>query len=159
MCIKLFRTVCWVALSVSRGLRKKSNSPERERRQRESKCERRGGCQFLIPIPHFKKVVGEPTVASKFQCQAVRAAQTHVIVFLPFSPLSRSLSVSVRMENAHTRESADVLSYFGVTEDTGLTPEQVKKNLDKYGFNGEGSKEMDDRKKQLGAALQSGKEE
>uniref|UniRef100_A0A3Q3K5W9 Calcium-transporting ATPase n=2 Tax=Monopterus albus TaxID=43700 RepID=A0A3Q3K5W9_MONAL len=39
------------------------------------------------------------------------------------------------MENAHTRESADVMSHFGVTEDTGLTPEQVKKNLDKYGFN------------------------
>uniref|UniRef100_A0AAQ5Y796 Cation-transporting P-type ATPase N-terminal domain-containing protein n=1 Tax=Amphiprion ocellaris TaxID=80972 RepID=A0AAQ5Y796_AMPOC len=34
------------------------------------------------------------------------------------------------MENAHTKESPDVLSYFGVTEDTGLTPEQVKKNLD-----------------------------
>nr|XP_020453458.1 sarcoplasmic/endoplasmic reticulum calcium ATPase 1-like isoform X2 [Monopterus albus] len=42
---------------------------------------------------------------------------------------------TVRMENAHTRESADVMSHFGVTEDTGLTPEQVKKNLDKYGFN------------------------
>uniref|UniRef100_A0A3Q1GVP3 Calcium-transporting ATPase n=1 Tax=Acanthochromis polyacanthus TaxID=80966 RepID=A0A3Q1GVP3_9TELE len=40
------------------------------------------------------------------------------------------------MENAHTKESPDVLSYFGVTEDTGLTPEQVKKNLDKYGHNG-----------------------
>lgn len=63
------------------------------------------------------------------------------------------------MENAHTRESADVLSYFGVTEDTGLSPEQVKKNLDKYGFNGEGEKEMDDRKKQLGGALESEKEE
>lgn len=47
------------------------------------------------------------------------------------------------MENAHIKESADVLSYFGVTEDTGLSPEQVKKNLDKYGFNGEGEKEMD----------------
>lgn len=42
------------------------------------------------------------------------------------------------MENAHIKETGDVLSYFGVTEDTGLTPEQVKKNLSKYGFNGEG---------------------
>lgn len=42
------------------------------------------------------------------------------------------------MENAHIKETGDVLSYFGVTEDTGLTPEQVKKNLNKYGYNGEG---------------------
>lgn len=42
------------------------------------------------------------------------------------------------MENAHTKESDEVLSYFGVTEDTGLPPEQVKKNLEKYGYNGEG---------------------
>ncbi|TWW69606.1 Sarcoplasmic/endoplasmic reticulum calcium ATPase 1 [Takifugu flavidus] len=39
------------------------------------------------------------------------------------------------MENAHTKESGDVLAHFGVTEDTGLSPEQVKKNLSKYGFN------------------------
>uniref|UniRef100_A0A8C4IQC2 Calcium-transporting ATPase n=1 Tax=Dicentrarchus labrax TaxID=13489 RepID=A0A8C4IQC2_DICLA len=39
------------------------------------------------------------------------------------------------MEIAHAKDSAEVLSYFGVTEDTGLSPEQVKKNLDKYGFN------------------------
>lgn len=45
------------------------------------------------------------------------------------------------MENAHIKESGDVLSYFGVTEDTGLSPEQVKKNLNKYGYNGEGDKE------------------
>lgn len=44
------------------------------------------------------------------------------------------------MENAHIKESGDVLSYFGVTEDTGLSPEQVKKNLNKYGYNGEGDK-------------------
>ena len=47
------------------------------------------------------------------------------------------------MENAHIKESDDVLAYFGVTEETGLSPEQVKKNLDKYGHNGEGEKEMD----------------
>uniref|UniRef100_A0AAX7SZJ7 Calcium-transporting ATPase n=1 Tax=Astatotilapia calliptera TaxID=8154 RepID=A0AAX7SZJ7_ASTCA len=39
------------------------------------------------------------------------------------------------MENAHTKESEDVLAYFGVTEDTGLSPEQVKKSLEKYGYN------------------------
>ena len=42
------------------------------------------------------------------------------------------------MENAHSKESEDVLSNFGVTEETGLSQEQVKNNLDKYGFNGEG---------------------
>lgn len=47
------------------------------------------------------------------------------------------------MENAHTKESGDVLSYFGVTEDTGLSPDQVKRNLDKYGFNGEGERERE----------------
>lgn len=47
------------------------------------------------------------------------------------------------MENAHTKESEDVLAYFGVTEDTGLSPEQVKKSLEKYGYNGEGNKKMD----------------
>lgn len=45
------------------------------------------------------------------------------------------------MENAHIKESGEVLSYFGVTEETGLSPEQVKKSLDKYGYNGEGEKE------------------
>lgn len=54
--------------------------------------------------------------------------------------MNPSLSVSARMENAHTKESGDVLAHFGVTEDTGLSPEQVKKNLSKYGFNGEGER-------------------
>uniref|UniRef100_A0AAQ4RY18 Calcium-transporting ATPase n=1 Tax=Gasterosteus aculeatus aculeatus TaxID=481459 RepID=A0AAQ4RY18_GASAC len=39
------------------------------------------------------------------------------------------------MENAHMKESPDVLSHFGVTEEIGLSPEQFKKNLDKYGYN------------------------
>lgn len=47
------------------------------------------------------------------------------------------------MENSHAKESADVLAYFGVTEETGLSPEIVKKNLEKYGYNGEGEKKMD----------------
>ncbi len=41
------------------------------------------------------------------------------------------------MENAHTKTPAECLAYFGVNENTGLSPEQFKKNLDKYGFNGE----------------------
>lgn len=58
--------------------------------------------------------------------------------------MSRSFSASAGMENAHTKEPQEVLAYFGVTEDKGLTPEQFKKNLDKYGFNGEGVRWMDD---------------
>lgn len=41
------------------------------------------------------------------------------------------------MENAHTKGPAECLSYFGVNENTGLSPEQFKKNLEKYGYNGE----------------------
>lgn len=41
------------------------------------------------------------------------------------------------MENAHTKAPEECLAYFGVNENTGLTPDQFKKNLDKYGFNGE----------------------
>lgn len=43
----------------------------------------------------------------------------------------------VRMENAHAKESEEVVSYFGVDQTTGLTPEQFKKNLARYGHNGE----------------------
>uniref|UniRef100_A0AAY4BH64 Calcium-transporting ATPase n=1 Tax=Denticeps clupeoides TaxID=299321 RepID=A0AAY4BH64_9TELE len=39
------------------------------------------------------------------------------------------------MENAHSKEPADCLAYFGVTEATGLSPDQVKKNLAKFGYN------------------------
>lgn len=41
------------------------------------------------------------------------------------------------MENSHAKTPAECLTYFGVNENTGLTPDQFKKNLDKYGFNGE----------------------
>ena len=41
------------------------------------------------------------------------------------------------MENAHTKSPAECLSYFGVNEHTGLSPDQFKKNLDKFGYNGE----------------------
>uniref|UniRef100_A0A8C2I0A2 P-type Ca(2+) transporter n=1 Tax=Cyprinus carpio TaxID=7962 RepID=A0A8C2I0A2_CYPCA len=46
------------------------------------------------------------------------------------------------MENAHTKETAECLAYFGVSETTGLSPDQVKKNQAKYGFNGEDSKSI-----------------
>lgn len=42
------------------------------------------------------------------------------------------------MENAHTQESPACLAYFSVNEGTGLSPDQVKKNLAKFGYNGEG---------------------
>lgn len=35
------------------------------------------------------------------------------------------------------KSPAEVVSFFGVSENTGLTPDQVKKNLAKYGPNGE----------------------
>lgn len=41
------------------------------------------------------------------------------------------------MENAHTKGPAECLAYFGVSEKTGLSPDQFKKNLEKYGYNGE----------------------
>uniref|UniRef100_A0A3P9IPV3 Cation-transporting P-type ATPase N-terminal domain-containing protein n=1 Tax=Oryzias latipes TaxID=8090 RepID=A0A3P9IPV3_ORYLA len=41
------------------------------------------------------------------------------------------------MENAHTKSATEVLDHFGVNENTGLTQEQVKVNLEKYGLNGE----------------------
>lgn len=52
------------------------------------------------------------------------------------------------------KESLDVMSYFGVNEETGLSPEQFKKNLEKYGYNGEGEREMDVWRKQLDGALE-----
>ncbi|KAG1967698.1 sarcoplasmic/endoplasmic reticulum calcium ATPase 1 isoform X1 [Pimephales promelas] len=39
------------------------------------------------------------------------------------------------MENAHTKETAECLAYFGVSESTGLGLDQVKKNQEKFGFN------------------------
>jgi len=39
------------------------------------------------------------------------------------------------MENAHCAEPAAVLAHFGVNQEIGLSPEQFKKNLDKYGYN------------------------
>jgi len=39
------------------------------------------------------------------------------------------------MENAHTKPGPECLTYFGVNETTGLTIDQFKKNLAKYGHN------------------------
>ncbi|KAG7281138.1 hypothetical protein CRUP_032841, partial [Coryphaenoides rupestris] len=39
------------------------------------------------------------------------------------------------MENAHAKESPEVLAHFGVSEETGLSPEQFQSNLAKYGYN------------------------
>uniref|UniRef100_A0A8C9W097 Calcium-transporting ATPase n=1 Tax=Scleropages formosus TaxID=113540 RepID=A0A8C9W097_SCLFO len=46
------------------------------------------------------------------------------------------------MDNAHTKEPAECLAYFGVNENTGLSPDQVKKSLAKYGYNGERRKSI-----------------
>lgn len=39
------------------------------------------------------------------------------------------------MENAHAKTAEECLAYFGVSEHTGLSPEQVKRHLEKYGHN------------------------
>ncbi|KAM3917683.1 sarcoplasmic/endoplasmic reticulum calcium ATPase 1 [Leptodactylus fuscus] len=39
------------------------------------------------------------------------------------------------MENAHTKTTEECLAYFGVNENSGLSPDQVKKNFDKFGPN------------------------
>lgn len=43
----------------------------------------------------------------------------------------------LEMENAHTKSASEVLTNFGVNENTGLTLEQVKINFERYGPNGE----------------------
>uniref|UniRef100_F7AKX1 Calcium-transporting ATPase n=1 Tax=Equus caballus TaxID=9796 RepID=F7AKX1_HORSE len=40
------------------------------------------------------------------------------------------------MEAAHSKTTEECLAYFGVSETAGLTPEQVKRHLEKYGPNG-----------------------
>ncbi|XP_065098735.1 ATPase sarcoplasmic/endoplasmic reticulum Ca2+ transporting 1, like isoform X1 [Paramisgurnus dabryanus] len=39
------------------------------------------------------------------------------------------------MEDAHAKNTAECLAYFGVSETTGLTPDQFKRSLNKYGYN------------------------
>lgn len=40
------------------------------------------------------------------------------------------------MEDAHIKSVDEILSYFGTDADKGLTPDQVKRNQEKYGPNG-----------------------
>ncbi len=60
ICIKLFRTVCRVALSVSPGLREESNSPasERERGGRERASVNAGGLPVFNPNPTLQESGG-----------------------------------------------------------------------------------------------------
>ncbi|ROL03937.1 Sarcoplasmic/endoplasmic reticulum calcium ATPase 1 [Anabarilius grahami] len=39
------------------------------------------------------------------------------------------------MEDAHAKSPTECLAYFSVSETTGLTPDQFKKNLEKHGYN------------------------
>jgi len=41
------------------------------------------------------------------------------------------------MDQAFSKTTEEVTAFFGVDENVGLTEEQVKKNLEKYGPNGE----------------------
>ena len=41
------------------------------------------------------------------------------------------------MELAHTRKTQEVLDHFGVDTEVGLDEERAKKDLAKYGLNGE----------------------
>lgn len=41
------------------------------------------------------------------------------------------------MDDAHSKTVEEVLGYFGADPDKGLSPDQVKRNQDKYGPNGE----------------------
>lgn len=40
------------------------------------------------------------------------------------------------MEDAHTKSVEEVLKYFGTDPDKGLSPDQIKRNQEKYGPNG-----------------------
>lgn len=41
------------------------------------------------------------------------------------------------MEDAHTKTVEEVVKYFGADPERGLSADQVKKNQEKYGPNGE----------------------
>lgn len=41
------------------------------------------------------------------------------------------------MEDGHAKTVEEVLTYFGTDVERGLTPDQVKRNQEKYGLNGE----------------------
>lgn len=41
------------------------------------------------------------------------------------------------MDNAHEKTVDEVLKYFSADQDKGLSPDQIKRNQEKYGPNGE----------------------
>lgn len=41
------------------------------------------------------------------------------------------------MEDGHSKTVEEVVNYFNVEPDKGLSPDQVKRNQEKYGLNGE----------------------
>lgn len=41
------------------------------------------------------------------------------------------------MEDGHAKTVDEVINYFGTDQERGLTPDQIKRNQDKYGPNGE----------------------
>lgn len=41
------------------------------------------------------------------------------------------------MEDGHIKSVDEIINYFGVDADKGLSPDQVKRNQEKYGLNGE----------------------
>lgn len=60
------------------------------------------------------------------------------------------------MENAHTKSATEVLDNFGVNENTGLTLEQVRAQLERYGPNGEFFTSCQHRRGRVHGAVQSG---
>lgn len=41
------------------------------------------------------------------------------------------------MEDGHAKTTEEVINYFNVDPERGLTPDQIKRNQEKYGPNGE----------------------
>ncbi|TSY98078.1 Sarcoplasmic/endoplasmic reticulum calcium ATPase 1 [Bagarius yarrelli] len=73
---------------------------------------------------HFKSM-------PEFSC--IRAA---LIQTFSVSRKSPSFTQRSEMEDAHTKSASEVLKHFDVNENTGLTTDQVKLSLEKYGPNG-----------------------
>lgn len=50
------------------------------------------------------------------------------------------------MDDAHTKSVDEVLGYFGTDPDKGLSPDQIKRNQEKYGPNGKYTVYLDNNK-------------
>lgn len=59
-----------------------------------------------------------------------------VILFVLLLMCRLSLPPSAVMDNAHTKTVEEVLGFFSVNESTGLSCEQLKKNRERWGTNG-----------------------